>query len=114
MITYSTNWMGPINKQFIDEHGPHWAGGRIDIREHVDLSHIPDEVLDAMDDAEYFSHFQLSPWGEEYGLPIMHAEDFCKLRDWLKTLKTESVLSYDDLITRFETENYLKVRWFTR
>ena len=101
MITYSINWMGPINKKWLDENGSHWAGGRIDIREHVSLAHYTDEQLDAMSDEEYYSHFSIDPeYGEEYGLPIMHGEDFGKMREWLRTLKTEKLLPYTDLTTR--------------
>ena len=30
-IRYSTNYMGPINMDWIKEHGSDWAGGRIDL-----------------------------------------------------------------------------------
>ena len=33
MVTYSTNWMGPINQKWVEEHGDCWSAGRIDIRD---------------------------------------------------------------------------------
>ena len=32
MIDYSTNWMGPLNQEWLLKNGSNWAGGRIDIR----------------------------------------------------------------------------------
>lgn len=111
-ITYSTNWMGPINKKWVDEHGSNWAGGRIDIRENVDTSGYSEEELENMSDAEYYSLYQLSPFGEEYGLPIMNAQDYVKLSDWLETLETDTLIPYNDLIEKFETETETNIRWF--
>lgn len=88
MITYSVNWMGPINPDWIKKNGDYWAAGRIDIRG------IPDD-----------------PYGDEYGLSAMHMEDWCKLRDWLVTYKTEEVVSYETLIESYEKDNP-KIRWF--
>lgn len=31
MISYFANYMGPINKKWIEDHGDCWMGGRIDI-----------------------------------------------------------------------------------
>jgi len=31
MISYSTNWMGPINRDWIAKNGDCWAAGRIDV-----------------------------------------------------------------------------------
>lgn len=120
MISYSTNWMGPINLNWYRERGltkkktrvvtedsillemgrkvgdvleydeitTDYSGGRIDIRG------VPDE-----------------PWGLEYGLPIMHGEDWNALSDYLWDLTTEDLLSYNTLIGQFETHYGKKIRW---
>jgi hypothetical protein len=120
MISYSTNWMGPINLNWFRDRGltekktrvvtedsillemgkkvgdvleydeitTHYAGGRIDIRG------VPDE-----------------PWGLEYGLPIMHGEDWNALSDYLGGLTTEELLPYNTLIEQFETHCGKKIRW---
>ena len=88
MVTYSTNWMGPISKAWCDEHGSDWAGGRIDIRG------VPDE-----------------PWGLEYGLPIMKSRDWTLLSDWLRELKTEEVWPYHTIIEEFEC-TYGEITWW--
>lgn len=90
MITYSTNWMGPINKKWIEEHGKYWSAGRIDIRDS-------------------------SKWGyegnREYAIPPMHTEDWNALSDFLWNFESEELISYDKLIELFETDYGKKIRW---
>ena len=88
MITYSTNWMGPINKDWIAKHGEHWAAGRIDIYG------VPGE------------HYPI-----EYGLPPMHGEDWNALSDWLDTVETDDLWKYEHLIEKFEEYYGKKIRW---
>lgn len=89
MITYLTNWMGPINEDWLKEHGDHWAAGRIDIYG------VPGE------------HYPI-----EYSLPPMHVEDWNKLSDWLDTLETEELWSFEDLIGNFQLIHDTKIRWW--
>lgn len=89
MITYSTNWMGPINIKWIEEHGKHWAAGRIDIYG------LPNE-----------------PYPLEYGLPVMHVEDWNSFSYWLDDFATENLWSFDDLIAQYEHDVGAKIRWF--
>jgi hypothetical protein len=89
MISYSTNWMGPINEDWIAKHGTGWSAGRIDIYG------VPDE-----------------PWGYEYSLPPMRTEDWNDFGDWLDDLTTEELLSYNELIEQFETHRGKKIRWW--
>jgi hypothetical protein len=69
----------------------HYAGGRIDIR--------------GLDEEEFYNG-----WGE-YALPIMHGEDWNALSDWLDTLTTDTLLSYNDLIEKFEKYYGKNIRW---
>ena len=89
MVTYSTNWMGPINQQWIEEHGDFWSAGRIDI------SGVLDE-----------------PWGLEYGVAPMHTEDWNALTDWMWDLTTDHVIGYNELIAMFEEQYGKKIRWW--
>ena len=125
MITYSTNFMGPItidwyrkrglthkvsvvleeDRRFYpkglgpgdvweyDEIDISYAGGRIDIR--------------GLDDDEFYSGWH------EYGLPVMHGEDWNALSDWLDDLTTTELWEYDMLISIFEAEvlNGRQIRW---
>jgi hypothetical protein len=89
MITYSTNWMGPINAKWIEEHGDCWAAGRIDIYG------VPDE-----------------PYPIEYGLPVMNIIDWEDFSEWLDDLETEELLSFDELIAQFEQTVGKKIQWW--
>ena len=87
-ISYSTNWMGPINSDWIAKHGEHWAGGRIDIYG------VPGE------------HYPI-----EYGLSPMHVEDWNALSDFLDSIETTRLLEYEELIEMFENDYGKKIRW---
>jgi hypothetical protein len=123
MITYSTNYMGPISMDWfrkrgltkhvqkkvqsefvanmrgvdigesytIEEITTNYAGGRIDIR--------------GLDEEEFYNGW------DEYGLPIMHGEDWNALSDWLDEQIDETVRSYDELINDFENQYGKKIRW---
>ena len=100
MITYSTNWMGPINLHWYEERGLleedgvtptiRYSAGRIDIR---------DDSKEGYDG-----------WNE-YGVSPMHGEDWNALGDYLEELTTEELLPYDTLIEQFETHYGKKIRW---
>ena len=111
MVSYSTNWMGPVATRWYEDRNipfvmketsgkilpkreykeflESYSGGRIDIRG------VPDE-----------------PWGLEYGLPIMHTEDWNALSDWLDDFETHELWSFDDIITQYEQERDTKIRWW--
>jgi len=116
MISYSTNWMGPISTRWYDERNipfemkktsgnillpvveykdylESYSCGRIDIR--------------GLDEEEYYSG-----WGE-YSVAPMRTEDWNALSDWLDDLTTTELWDYDMLISIFEGEvlNGRKIRW---
>jgi hypothetical protein len=119
-VTYSTNFMGPITTHWYRDRGltrkvrevleegrivypkglgpgdvweydevtVHYAGGRIDIYG------VPGE------------HYPL-----EYGLRVMHGEDWNALSEWLEDLTTDTLLPYNILIEQFEEHYGQKIRW---
>jgi len=118
MISYSTNMMGPWHTSWYTERGlthkatrivttdiikgysegdtieydemtTHYAGGRIDIRG------VPDE-----------------PYGLEYGLAVMHGEDWNALSEWLYGFESKELVSKDSLIEQFENDYGKKIRWW--
>jgi hypothetical protein len=88
-IRYSTNWMGPINMEWINKNGRHWAGGRLDFWNPTIDSHYPDEL----------------------GVPIMHAEDWHKFSDWLDEFRADRVLSLTEIVSEYEKTNPA-IRWW--
>jgi len=114
MITYSTNWMGPVSTKWYEDQdipfvlkktsgeiGPvveykdyleSYSCGRIDIR-----------GLDEEDGYWCGQH--------EYGVAPMRSEDWNVLSYWLDELKTEELVPYDLLIEQFETHYGKQLRW---
>lgn len=74
-----------------DEITTHYAGGRIDIH--------------GLDPEEYYNGT------DEYGLDIMHGEDWNALSDWLDEFESEEKVPYDELIALFEKDYGKKIRW---
>jgi hypothetical protein len=107
MITYSTNWMGPasidwfknqgltrvVTKNFgnetltYDEITENWIGGRIDVYGTGD------------------------PYNQEIGLPIMRDDDYGRFSKWLSGIRTEKMLSLDELVSMYEQDN-AKIIWW--
>lgn len=91
-ITYSTNWMGPINFKWIEKHGDCWSIGRIDIRDSSKCGY--DGWMD-------------------YGLAPMHKEDWGELTQWLAHQTTPEVWTFEELIETFEKKRLgRKIRWW--
>ena len=77
MITYSTNWMGPINTEWIAKYGDCWAAGRIDVYK----------------DEGYPAEIALSP---------MHDRDWERFSRWLETFETEEMWTLAMLVAEYE------------
>jgi len=69
----------------------HYSAGRIDIY--------------GLDENEYYNGMT------EYGVAPMKGECWNLLTDWLDDLETENLLSYEELIERFETETGHNIEW---
>lgn len=121
MISYSTNWMGPVGMWWFRENGfvevkekvlekdsqfsnkkkgdtvsyeditKHWYGGRIDIY--------------GLPENEYYNG------KSEMALPIMDGPSWSAFSKWLESFTSEEVLSLDALVTEFEKSND-KIVWF--
>ena len=98
MISYSTNWMGPINMQWYEERGllkegsveptTYYSAGRIDIYG------VPGE------------HYPL-----EYSLAPMLGEDWNDFSDWLQGFETQELWEFEKLIACYEGASNTKIRW---
>jgi len=90
-IRYSTNWMGPISKQWYTNRGLEpwtYSAGRIDVR--------------GGDTGRY---------GTEIGLDPMLSEDWVAFGNWLSTFETDDVWPLKDLVEMYERKNP-KIRWY--
>lgn len=91
MISYSTNFMGPISLQwyrnrgipFVDKSTPAvmYAGGRID-------------VYGVSEDDYYEGKTAIS-------LPVMTASSFNAFSTFLSNFKSDTILNYDQLVTLY-------------
>ena len=80
MMRYSLIWMGPINAAWIKQHGDNWAMGRIEV---------------------WSGDFD---WADiEYGITI-DSKDWSAFSDFLRKLKTNQVLTKNELCAMFEAE----------
>ena len=116
MITYSTNWMGPVSTRWYEERDipfelrmtsgkfiqppreykhylESYSCGRIDIR--------------GLDEEENYGG-----WGE-YSVAPMRTEDWNDFGDWLDELETYELTTYEELIDQFEHHNGKSIRWST-
>jgi hypothetical protein len=84
--------MGPINEDWIAEHGEHWAAGRIDIS--------------GLNEEEYWDG------RAEYGLAPMHTTSWNALSEWLDTLETDVLLSFEELILGYQWATKREIRWW--
>ena len=102
MITYSTNWMGPVSLNWYRDRGllkegsvepiTYYSAGRIDIRD---------------DSKEGYDGWY------EYSLPPMHGEDWNDFSDWLESFQTVELWEFDDIIAKYEDATGRKIRWST-
>ena len=89
MIRYHANYMGPINKAWLEENGDDWAGGRIDVSGTNE------------------------PFGIELSLPIMKSTDYSRFSEWLWRISTTDLWSLDQLVELYEKDNP-KITWWKK
>ena len=86
-VRYSTNWMGPINKEWIEDNGDDWCAGRIDV--------YGDDV----------------PEYTELGLNIMKSKDWVRFTRWIEGITTPEIWTTEQLVQAYEFHNP-KIVWF--
>ena len=122
MISYSTNWMGPVNMNWYRERGLTRKVSKVleegkvfypkglgpgDVWEYDEITtQYSAGRIDIRDDTKE----GYDGW-YEYGVEPMHGEDWNALSDYLWDLTTEELLSYNKLIEQFETHYGKKIRW---
>ena len=114
MISYNTNWMGPISTKWYETRDIPFVtmkktsktlGREYEYKEYLEKYSCGRIDIYGLDEQEY--------WGgkSEYSVAPMRAEDWNKLQDWLDELQTETLLTYKELISRFEKDYRKHIRW---
>ena len=123
MISYSTNWMGPISLDWFRERGlteitEVTVDSKILAKAHgVELGDtVTQEVV-----TEYWCGGRIDIYGldeteyyggrSEYGLPVMDGESWNLFSDWLDEYETIELKTYEQLLSAFEADTDHKIRW---
>ena len=113
MITYSTNWMGPVATRWYEENNIPYvlkmSSGRFgpakeykDFTENYSCGRID---IHGLDNEEYYCG------QHEYGVSPMRTEDWNALSNWLNNLRTHKLHTYNELICNFEKDYGQLIRW---
>lgn len=112
MITYSTNFMGPVSTNWYKDRG---LTKRVSqILEHDSIA-FPDkkkgDVFEYDEITEQYACGRIDVYGtgdhfpEEISLPLMKGSDWNRFSDWLDTMKTAEMWTLGQLVTEFEKTN---------
>lgn len=114
MVSYSTNWMGPVATRWYEERNIPFeireTSGKILPK--TEYKHFLESYscgridIYGLDESEH--------WGgkSEYSVSPMRTEDWNALSDWLDDFETHELWSFDDIITQYEQERDTKIMWW--
>jgi hypothetical protein len=124
MITYSTNWMGPISPDWYRERGLTRKVTKVVEEDNLLVRlgrHKAGEVLEYEEITTHYAGGRIDIRGldpdkfyngcAEYSLPIMHGEDWNKFSDWLDGLETYHLWEYNKIIYIYKEETKSVIRW---
>ena len=114
MISYSTNWMGPVSTRWYEDRNIPFV-----LKETLNASNTA--YIEYKDYLESYSCGRIDIYGldeeeywcgkHEYGLAPMRTEDWNAFTDWLYQMQTEELWSYEKLIEHFQYYNKADIRW---
>ena len=113
MISYSTNWMGPISIKWYEDRNIPYVMKRSkgiepfparDYKDYVEYSGGRIDIY-GLDEEQY--------WGgkSEYDVRPMRHEDWYDFGEWLDKIECNALISYGTLIDLFEKTHKRKIRW---
>ena len=119
-FTYSTNFMGPVSMKWysdrgltrkvtkVIEEGDRFYPKGLEVGsvweyDEVTVSYACGRI-DIYGDTE-------SPYGDEYGVAPMRAEDWNAFGDWLDKLNTPYQWTYQELLDGFKADTGIEIRW---
>jgi len=123
MITYSTNWMGPVCIAWYQERGlTKIVTHTVDTDFMAELRKL--NIGDAFEREEILEHYsggRIDIRGldsndyyggqSEYSLPTMHGLSWNLFSEWLDDFTSEELVPQEELINRFETETGHTIKW---
>ena len=113
MITYSTNWMGPVSTRWYEDRRVpfEWRETSGKIFEKMQYKHYLESYscgridIYGLDEQEHWCG------RSEYSVAPMRTEDWNELSDYLDKLESTVLLTYTELISDFEKEYGRGIRW---
>lgn len=117
MISYSTNWMGPIGMWWFRDNGFTETTTVVASEDNELTGAKRGDVIERETITEYWYGGRIdicgtdSPFGEEMSLPIMDGPSYASFSDWLEQFETDSVWTLDQLVREFE-RTHNQIRWF--
>ena len=123
MISYSTNWMGPVSSEWYRARGLTEIVTRtVDteaiselfgkpIGETFELEEITERWCGGRIDISGLNEKEFYCGMSEYGLEVMDQQSWYLLTEWLDEFESDFLLTKTDLINKFERETGHKIRW---
>ena len=121
MISYDTNWMGPISTHWYKERNlTRTKVMYVDSDRRSQTLNLPLGTRYEIDEVtEQWCGGRIDIYGVsnehypiEYSLPIMHSDSWNILTEWLENFESDELLAFDELINTFETDTGHKIRWW--
>lgn len=113
MISYSTNWMGPVSTKWYEDRNIPFVRRKtsgkllpgVEYKDYLESYSCGRIDIYGLDEEEYWCG------KHEYGLAPMRTEDWNAFTDWLYQMQTEELWSYEKLIEHFQYYNKADIRW---
>lgn len=123
MISYSTNFMGPIALWWYRERGlTEMAEVAVESKILAEVYGVePGDTVTQEVVTEYWCGGRIDIYGldeteyyggrSEYSLPIMDGESWNRFSDWLDEYETVELKTYEQLLSAFEADTDHQIRW---
>ena len=111
MISYSTNFMGPISLNWYREREllmPPLTRWSEFLKKEISIEEIKQEYRGGRIDIAGTE----SVFGEDLALPIMHIEDWNRFSHWLDSYKTKTVKTLDEILESYYNDGNNEIRWW--
>ena len=113
MISYSTNWMGPVSTRWYEKNNIPYvlkmSSGRLgpikEYKSYTESYSCGRIDIYGLDENEYYAG------KSEYRVSPMRTEDWNDFGEWLAKIECKVQIRYDTLIHMFEVTHKRKIRW---